>query len=71
MPLLTAIDEYDSAITTITIHARLGLTNSDPAQREAALRAILALCEKVDETVTDVLTYTTGAEQIEHYGMLK
>ncbi len=55
MPLLVALDEYDSAIQSIAIHARLGLES--PEHRESALRLILEVCGKTDETVEDALRY--------------
>lgn len=55
MPLLVALDEYDSAVQSIAAHAHLGL--EDPGYRESALRLILAVCEKTDETVEDVLRH--------------
>ncbi|MBV6272166.1 hypothetical protein KVP09_04425 [Alcaligenaceae bacterium CGII-47] len=55
MPLLVALDEYDSAIQSIAAHAHLGL--GDPGYQESALRLILAVCQRTDETVEDVLKY--------------
>lgn len=60
MPLLVALDEYDSAIQSIAIHARLGLES--PAHQESALRLILEVCEKVDAVVDDVLQYVAPAQ---------
>lgn len=71
MPLLTAIDEYDCAIRTIAIHARIGLSNTDPSQREAALKAILRLCEDVDENAAGILANATGAVYVQLYGVLR
>lgn len=56
MPFLTAIDEYDRTIKTIAAHAEIALLSSDPANQEAALRFILALCYEGDEIVEGVLT---------------
>jgi len=67
MPLLVALDEYDSALQSIAIHASLGLEN--PEYQESALRLILAVCQKTDDTVSDVLTYvfpgTTNEDCVE------
>lgn len=65
MPILTALDEYDSAITTFAMQAEFALASSGSAQLEAALRRILALCRQTDETVEDVLTYAVdGCDSI-------
>lgn len=56
MPLLTAIDEYDSTIRIIAAHTKVGLASTDPTSREAALRIIQAICHEADETVEAVLT---------------
>lgn len=55
MPLLVALDEYDSAIQRIAAHAYLGL--GDPGYQESALRLILAVCQGTDDTVEDALRY--------------
>lgn len=60
MPLLTTLDEYDSAVTNIAIQAKQVLASPEAAEMEAALRSILALCRQTDETVEDVLTYVVG-----------
>lgn len=60
MPLLVALDEYDSAIQSIAIHARLGLES--PAHQESVLRLILATCEKVDAVVEDALRHIVTEE---------
>lgn len=59
MPLLVALDEYDSAIQSIAAHAQIGL--ADPGHREAALQLILAVCQKTDDTLEDVLRYAGPA----------
>lgn len=60
MPLIVTLDEYDTALTSIALHAELGLASTDPGQREAALRLILDQCRRVKETVEDVLTSAVG-----------
>lgn len=37
MPLLTAIDEYDSTILAIAAHAETALLSSQPVAQEAAV----------------------------------
>jgi len=56
MPLLTAIDEYDSTIQAIAAHAETALLSSHPVAQEAALRFILKLCQNSEENITGVLT---------------
>jgi hypothetical protein len=58
MSLLTALDEFDCALTRIAIQAELGLALQDPGNLEVALRLILALCRETDTIVEDVLSYT-------------
>ncbi len=55
MPLLVALDEYDAAIRAIATHAELGL--QVPTNQAAALRIILGLCYKTDESVSDTMAY--------------
>lgn len=55
MPLLVALDEYDSAMQAIAAHVEIALT--DPGYQEAALRSIQMICEQTQETVSDALQY--------------
>lgn len=58
MPLLVALDEYDSALQAIAIHAQIG--RQDPSHHEATLRLIASICEKTNEVVADVLPHATA-----------
>lgn len=55
MPLLSAIDEYDSAVTKITAQVQIALESEDPAYHHAALYFIATICEHVDDEVTGLL----------------
>ncbi|MFT0532399.1 hypothetical protein ACMHYJ_06130 [Castellaniella hirudinis] len=57
MPLLVALDEYDTTLRAIASHAEIGL--QDPSSQTAALRIILGLCHKADESVADTMTHAT------------
>lgn len=63
MPLFVALDEYEAAVRLIATHAKLGLVGG-PAQADAALRAILAACERVDDTVAEVLSHPNAVSQV-------
>lgn len=56
MPLLVALDEYDSAMQeAIAAHVEIAL--ADPGHQEAALRSIRMLCARTQETVSDALKH--------------
>ncbi|QAA93597.1 hypothetical protein [Pollutimonas thiosulfatoxidans] len=63
MPLLIALDEYESALRTVSIHAQIGL-EAGPHEAQAALRMIFATCEKAAGTVEDVLSHPDAAAQV-------
>lgn len=64
MPLLVALDEYESAVRAIAIHAQLALSSGPDQEKATALQIILAFCEKVDETVEDVLAHPDAVLQV-------
>ncbi len=64
VPLLVALDEYDSALRAVSIHAQLGLAAGSSGHAEAALRAIQVVCEKASATVEDVLSHPEAVQQV-------
>lgn len=57
MAPLVATDEYGSALRAIASQAEIGLS-AGPGQAEAALRAILMLCEKTARNVTEAFSHS-------------
>lgn len=62
MPLLVALDEYEVAVRAVALHAQLGL-KAGPLEAQAALRVILAICEKTEDTVAAVLSDPRAVSQ--------
>jgi hypothetical protein len=62
VPLLVALDEYESAMRTVALHAQLGL-EAGPLEAQAALSVILAICQKTEDTVAEVLAHPRAVLQ--------
>lgn len=68
VPLLVALDEYESAMRVAAIHAQLGLAVG-AGGTEAALRAILAVCQEASVTVGGgAVTPRSGAAGVRDRG---
>ena len=62
MPLLVALDEHEAAMRAVALHAQLGL-RAGPLEAQAALRMILAICRKTEDTVAEVLSHPHAVSQ--------
>jgi hypothetical protein len=62
VPLLVALDEYEFAMRTVALHAQLGL-EAGPLEARAALSVILAICQKTEDTVAEVLSHPRAVSQ--------
>lgn len=62
MPLLVALDEYESAMEAVALHAQLGL-EAGPSETQAVLRVILAICQKTEDTVAEALSHPRAVSQ--------